>query len=124
MFHLNLPRRELGVYNVWALQGGRGSWSTSDLRSHERPGHCCTRFEAESLQEIQRGLITHGECASCGRDRTWRLLDECESPLHLAAIQGRIVVLNKRVESHRKHHILQMTRESFDLPLCNLIYTS
>lgn len=124
MFHLNLPRRNLGAYNVWALQGGRGYWSTSNLRSHEQPGHRCTRFEAESLQEIQRGPITHGECASCRRDRTWHLLGGCESPLHLAAIQGRIVLLKKRVESHRKHHILQMITESFDLLLCNLIYTS
>lgn len=107
---------------MWPLQGGRGYWSTSDLPSHEKPGHRCTRFEAESLQKIQRGPITHSECASCRRDRTWHLLGE--SPLPLAARQGRIVLLKKRVESHRKHHILQMTTESVDLLLCNLIYTS
>lgn len=52
-----------------------------------------------------------GECVSSRRYSTWHLFDECESPLRLAAIQVRIVLLNKRVKSHIKHCILQMARE-------------
>ena len=52
-----------------------------------------------------------GECVSVRRYSTWHLRDECESPLRLAAIQVRIVLLNKRVKSHIKHCILQMTGE-------------
>ena len=52
-----------------------------------------------------------GGCVSLRRYSTWHLWDECESPLRLAAIQVHIVLLNKRVKSHIKHCILQMTGE-------------
>lgn len=64
-----------------------------------------------------------GECVSSRRYSTWHLLAECESQLRLAAIQERIVLLNKRVKSHTKHCMLHMAGEESDVPWCNLIYT-
>lgn len=47
---------------------------------------CWIQFSAESLQEIQSIPITHGWVCFLQEVQYWHLLDECESPLRLAAI--------------------------------------